>query len=237
MLKDVVNLPRTEDNDNYVLLAVDYLNGKQTPEQIMAERVYSKEVLASVKWEVEARLIAGQTDQEIAHRLSTSTDVVRFYEAWFYNIRDRLDNHSYIFQRLIYPIVEVVDGKPSREAVWKFFAFCGGSGIIDEVIYDSNILRGAQIKNFWKQNLAHTVLRRLAVKAKFNEDFLDRNVDRLLSSVSEDGKKREGDELHKILVSTMTSLGWNWGNKKLIEHMPDGPNFDNMNPESNEDVG
>jgi len=231
-LKDNSELPRTDDNDDYVLLAIDYMRGKQTSEQRTAESIYSKEVLASVKWEIEARIIAGQSDNDIASRLSASSDVVRFYEAWFYNIRDRLNNHSYIFQRLIYPIIEVIDGKPSREAIWKFFAFCGGKEVIDEVIYDASIMSGVSSKDFWKICLKQTALRRLAVKVAFSDRLVETNAEKFLSAVSDDAKRPEIDNLHKVLADSISRLGWNWGDKKLLESAKLVPNFEILTPES-----
>jgi hypothetical protein len=57
------------------------------------------------RYELEARLLARQSNEEIAHELSGLAGMVEWYEQLFFNVRDRIDNRGYIVNKVICPSV------------------------------------------------------------------------------------------------------------------------------------
>jgi hypothetical protein len=53
------------------------------------------------RWAVEARIVAGQSDEQIAALCSLSPETVQWYEALFWRIRDRLSARDWIAARVI----------------------------------------------------------------------------------------------------------------------------------------
>jgi len=52
---------------------------------------------------VEARILAGQSDEDIVDELSTVPEVAEWYEALFFNVRERLRNHDWVMNEVLYP--------------------------------------------------------------------------------------------------------------------------------------
>src|ERR1700677_3869694 len=52
---------------------------------------------------IEARILAGQSDEDIAQELGTMPEVPEWYEALFFNVRDRLGNLDWIMDAVLYP--------------------------------------------------------------------------------------------------------------------------------------
>ena len=53
-----------------------------------------------VRFVVEARILAGQSDEQTASVTGTLPETIYWYEALFFNVRDRLLAHDYIFALL-----------------------------------------------------------------------------------------------------------------------------------------
>ncbi len=86
------------------------------------------------RWELEARILAGQPDDEIAQRLGTDADVIEAYEAIFFNVRPKLNNRGYVLHQAIGPAV--ARGLKDREvdAMWKLMGYLGGARVLDHLI-------------------------------------------------------------------------------------------------------
>lgn len=205
-LKEQTRLARTDDNDRYVLAAIRYM--RMTPQdrpahQCWAEQLAKKEENAFVKAEVEARLLAGQSDEEIASRLGCDKAIIEYYEAWFYNVRDRLDRPSYLWHRLVLPLLDGED--TSKEGVWKLFAFLGGAEVLDELIYEG---RSRRREDFWNEDLLRTLTRRLAVWSHLTSpekaaEVLSRLLRLQMSSVKSAGREQHNEKW-------LESVPWNW---------------------------
>jgi len=206
-LRDRQKLPRSEDNDQYVLDAIRYMNQEQAqrqPELCWAENLARREEYLFIKAELEARLLAGQSDEEIAGRLAASPKTVEYYEAWFYHVRDRLDAPGYLWHRLVLPLME---GEPSREVIWKLFAFLYGEKGLDELIYDGRTDKPP----VWADDMLNTMTRRLAVWCHFAspEDVAEK-LGRLVSKLSS-GKQSSKDVLPSTLIQPLENINWRWG--------------------------
>ncbi len=105
---------------------------------------------------IEARILARQDDFSIAEELCTIPETMEWYEALFFNVRDRLHGHDWIIDHVLMPAYErsrthrdnddVVDdagepgyvrrplSEPFFDATLKFFAYFGGHVLLEYVI-------------------------------------------------------------------------------------------------------
>jgi hypothetical protein len=84
--------------------------------------------------EIEARLLAGQSDEEIAGRVGVEPQVVEAYESLFFNVRDRLESSDWIafsvFGERLYGGFDAGD----IDLAWKILAYHGGPVVLDALI-------------------------------------------------------------------------------------------------------
>ena len=110
---------------------------------------------------LEARLLADMEDEAIAAELETLPEVVEWYEAIFFHVRDRLKAHDWIVDHVLRPSLlrageaamatQIVSGnKPARRSLrdiplselteafmpasLKFFAYYGGPHVLNQAI-------------------------------------------------------------------------------------------------------
>lgn len=97
-----------------------------------AHRVYAEN--GEPRWELEARLLAGQSDREIARRLGVTRGLVRRYEQIFCTCRDRLRASDCILFTFIGrgPIDGFAPG--DLGGVWKWTGYFGGPHMLDGII-------------------------------------------------------------------------------------------------------
>lgn len=89
---------------------------------------------APTRWFIEARIIAGETDEEIAQKVGTDVGVVTAYVNAFFDVREKLGNLNYVVNVIMADAV--VRGLQERhyDLLWKMMAFHGGSHVLDAVI-------------------------------------------------------------------------------------------------------
>jgi hypothetical protein len=214
-LAEQPTIARSDDNDEEVLRAVRFvrkLNEKQRlpqPEEY-AYRAYTNELYAPFRWELEARLLANQPSSLIAERLGAPERTVACYEAWFYNVRDKLNNPSYIYHMLVYPIAG--DG-PTKEAIWKIYALTGSPDILDEVIYDGKKLAVDGGGRFWVEELLSTLARRCAIGARFADGVNLTRLSKMLQALKtlcaptqQQAQPMVADQLKSLVMA----MKWDW---------------------------
>ena len=85
--------------------------------------------------ELEARLLARQTDEQIAEELGTLPEVIDWYEQLFFNVRDRLHNRGYITNRVLMPGVTTNWDQLNLDLSSKFFGYFAGPYVLDAVLH------------------------------------------------------------------------------------------------------
>lgn len=88
---------------------------------------------APTRWAIEARILAGETDTQIAKRFDIDENVVAAYEAVFFNVRARLDNRDYIVNVVMADAVTRGLTERQYDLLWKLFGYHGGSHVLDAV--------------------------------------------------------------------------------------------------------
>ena len=102
---------------------------------------------------IQARLLAGQTFEEIANYLGTKPEVIEWYSKLFFDVCDKLNNKDWITMHVLYPALEryrnvlgksnlenidqrkaAAIAEPFWDATLKILAYFGGPKVADLVI-------------------------------------------------------------------------------------------------------
>jgi hypothetical protein len=133
----------------------------------------------SVRWEVQARILAGQTDDEIATRCGLAPAAVRWFEALFFRVRDRLRGTDWIASQVMGPGLWDGFGPGELGKVWMIFGHSAGPDALDLVIavtQDRPLPASARAPEGVDPRLHETRLRlacRLAVAARMIRSAAD----------------------------------------------------------------
>lgn len=134
-------------SDDYVNIAtkfyIDLMSAKETndfqlvyaeyPDLYLAWDIYS-EVIGNRKGELEARILARESLDIIAKKLSMPVPAIISYEATFFNVLDRLDSPGYILHFAIGEINQPQDMEFDSR-FWKFYGYWCGPEVLDYLVY------------------------------------------------------------------------------------------------------
>jgi hypothetical protein len=87
-----------------------------------------------VRWGIEARVLAGETDEEIAAKIGTDPGVISAYVKTFFDVRDRLQNLDYVQNVIMADAVTRGLQERHYDLLWKLLAYKGGPHVLDAVI-------------------------------------------------------------------------------------------------------
>jgi len=87
-----------------------------------------------LRCELEARLLTNDSKEGITKRLSLHPDVLDWYEALFFNVRDRLDNAGWIASKVLGEQMHYGLTEREYNFLWKFYAYVGGSVMLNAII-------------------------------------------------------------------------------------------------------
>lgn len=89
---------------------------------------------APTRWAIEARILAGESDKEIADRMGVDEEIIQAYEAVFFNVRGMLGNRDYIVNVVMADAVTRGLTERQYDLLWKLFGYHGGTYVLDAVI-------------------------------------------------------------------------------------------------------
>lgn len=107
----------------------------QYPGLWFAYELYQSEDDERIRHYVEARILARQTDEEIARKIGAFPGTIKWYEACFYNVRDRFASSDWIVRQ----ILSLTDGVGEYDVVGsyatlKLFGYFAGPVVVDAMI-------------------------------------------------------------------------------------------------------
>src|ERR1700733_5058202 len=105
----------------------------ERPDMFWAHYMYDQ-LHNPMRWSIEARILAGETDREIATRIGCSEEIIQAYEALFFNVRDKLNRTDYILNVVLKDAVLRGLHEREKDLLWKLVAYTGGSHLLDAVI-------------------------------------------------------------------------------------------------------
>jgi hypothetical protein len=101
-------------------------------ELLAAYRLY--EASGPSRWEVEARILARQSDDEIAAATGLAAGTVSHFERYFFDVRDRLPASDLVLMGIIgyEPFGGIREGDLRK--LWRFYGFSAGPKMLDLVM-------------------------------------------------------------------------------------------------------
>lgn len=92
------------------------------------------------RYELEARLLAGEELARIETRVHVPPDVTTWYEAVFFNVLDRLDRPGYVVHTIIGEAAQSPSAR-DHDIIWKIVGFSAGGLVLDRLI-DRKVVHG-----------------------------------------------------------------------------------------------
>jgi hypothetical protein len=87
------------------------------------------------RWAVEAHILAGESDLEIARRIGCGVEIVEIYESLYFNVRDKLNRSDYIFTVVLKDAVLRGLQEREKDLLWKLVAYTCGRRVLDAVMH------------------------------------------------------------------------------------------------------
>jgi hypothetical protein len=125
----------------------------------------------NLKHIVQARILAKQTDLEIAGRVNTCPEMIDLYEKCFFNVRDRLDRPDWIFQQVYgkEAMHQTAVAGAHQHVMIKLFAYFAGPSLV-EFMYSGfsgvhHVSSPQEMQDLLDQYMTSTIRRRAAQNA------------------------------------------------------------------------
>lgn len=106
---------------------------ERDPHLFWAHSIWSRDK-APTRWAIEARVLAGQSDDEIAYRAATSPEIVSAYVNTFFDVRSVLDRDDYVLNVILSDAVSRGVQERQYDLLWKLLAYRGGPHVLDATI-------------------------------------------------------------------------------------------------------
>ena len=87
-----------------------------------------------VRWAIEARVLAGETDEQIADKLGTTPDVISAYVNVFFDVREKMTHMDYVLNVILADAVSRGLQERHYDLLWKLLGFHGGPHVLDAAI-------------------------------------------------------------------------------------------------------
>lgn len=113
---------------------------------------------------LEARILAGQTNEEIASWAGTWPETIELYEAVYFCVRDRIKQKDWILRQIYGPNAENLKHNEAG-AMIQLFAYHGGPVLLELLLsgFDAeNIVEHGSMSDFLDKHVATTLRRRTA---------------------------------------------------------------------------
>jgi hypothetical protein len=97
-----------------------------------AHRIYTENT--ELRWELEARLLAAQSDRQIAHAIGLSRGLIALYHNIFLACRDRLSASDTILVTFIGPGPSAGFAPGDMSGIWKWVGYFAGPHVLETII-------------------------------------------------------------------------------------------------------
>ncbi len=85
----------------------------------------------TVRSEIEARLLANESNETLADRCGCTAGTVECFEKLFFNVREKLKNTTYILHQALGPAIYKGLHEREHDLLWKLYGYFCGSYVID----------------------------------------------------------------------------------------------------------
>lgn len=183
----------------------------------------------NARWEVEARLLAGQTAQEITTKLDYTPRVIDLYAKNFFDVSSRLDKPGSITHAVIKPSAAKGISEREPDVLWKMFGYWCGTVFLDLLIYRFNSpmkpTTPQEIAAFIKDDIREQLqlktliaIRSMPINWQTQTEVLNLYL-RLVELEKDVGDGADGQEAMKQgIQSLLESLPWTRSAAKAKQH-------------------
>lgn len=183
------------------------------------------------RYMIEARILARQSNQEIAARVGTIPSTIDWYEALWFNVRDRLDSADWIIRHVMQAAAYRGIDQPTMDFTAKLVAYFGGPVAFDLVFYGLNpedrIERVGEGTDYFNRAVDNLVRSRTTTEA-LRMDINRYNVTELLNvfcrlreiehkAADQGGAK---GQLERNVQEMLSELHWTVGSPKSSDDTP-----------------
>jgi len=148
-------------NDLYSLVRMD-------KDLFWAHSIWADEK-APTRWAIEARILAGETDEEIAKKVGCDPGVVSAYEAVFFDVREKLAHQEYVVNVVMADAVTRGLTERQYDLLWKMFGYKGGGYVLDAMISKFTDIRRPEkaedVSAFFQESAINSMRHKAAVAA------------------------------------------------------------------------
>lgn len=110
-----------------------YALHERDPELFWAHSMWIDEK-APTRWAIEARVLAGETNEQIAKLLGTDPGVIDAYVNVFFDVREKMSHTSYVVNVIMADAVKRGLQERQYDLLWKLLGFHGGTLALDAAI-------------------------------------------------------------------------------------------------------
>lgn len=103
----------------------------QYPDIFWAHHAYENET--PIRWEMEARILARCNNWEIGFYCGLDEDIVKAYEALFFNVREKLHHRGYITHIVMGESVQRGLSEREYDLLWKMYGYAFGPQLLEAV--------------------------------------------------------------------------------------------------------
>jgi hypothetical protein len=120
--------------------------------------------------EIEARIIAGEIEDELLRRVGVSHEVLQTYERVFFDVRDRLCTPAYVLNIIIGEAMHKGLSEKDYPTLWKFYGYTYGPRMLDSLIGQAiapyKPRTAGEVKYAWQDDGIGSILRKQAIAAR-----------------------------------------------------------------------
>lgn len=169
-----------------------------------------------LRWTIEARILARETDKEISYKMGCRPEVVAAYEALFFAVRERIDNRDFILNSVL--SAAIIRGLNARafDLLWKMFGYCAGPHVLDDMMQyvPPNWVHTAGGASTFYQDTAIMLMKKKAAVASLAIPVTDHTQVHLLEAFvkyveierSTDSAGKAQEQISNNLQALLTSL-------------------------------
>lgn len=85
----------------------------------------------TMRSELEARLLANESQERIAERIGCNTETIKLYERLFFNISEKLKNTTYVLHQVMGPAIHKGMHEKDHDLLWKLYGYFCGTAVLD----------------------------------------------------------------------------------------------------------
>ena len=99
-----------------------------------AYSLYTEDNNITTRWEIEARILAGENFESIADKSNFSPSCLEVYEKLFFNVLDRLNKRTWVTNSVVGRALQVGLTERDFNILWKIYGYMAGPHMLDLLI-------------------------------------------------------------------------------------------------------